>query len=195
MMVFVYLDSQWPWHISLLKLCLFTLVGRLLVWENISNLFVWPEKEKVKLLKDLSNYLVAEDLKQFIISISSIGFTEFHIIVHSMGARILHSYVTFNDTIHFSFAKYKQSNEGTITPIGSLKTIIFINPDLELEKIESLYQNLTDYCHHMTIYTDVRDRPLLLSQFLHHKKSLGRFTKSFKEFKYLDMVDCSKFIR
>jgi len=43
----------------------------------------------------------------------------------------------------------------------------------------------------MTIYTDVRDRPLLLSQFLHHKKSLGRFTKSFKEFKYLDMVDCS----
>eukprot|EP01119_Soliformovum_irregulare_P004621 TRINITY_DN1567_c3_g1_i4.p2 TRINITY_DN1567_c3_g1~~TRINITY_DN1567_c3_g1_i4.p2 ORF type:complete len:326 (+),score=93.37 TRINITY_DN1567_c3_g1_i4:1082-2059(+) len=140
---------------------------------------------------------VSNDLRVFISELAKQGIEEFHIITHSMGARVISAFVssphmsrTFREISNIELESFNLKDFNLKKPI--LATVTMCAPDAEVNGLRSFYDNTLPYCNHMTLYTDRRDQALALSQILHFgADSLGRFTQVVKGLKHLDIIDCS----
>lgn len=167
--------------------------------ENIVPwIFVWPMGAvptffQVKAIAD-SLYL-AERLRDCLTDICSQRcVTRISIIGHSMGARVLLSYLK-----HF---------ENDSTPIP-LSNIILINGEADLDVLVSLYPRLAIRCERVTVYVDRNDQALFWAQFfgdlqvrfkdgnLNGKKyELGRVARTISDssghmLTHVDVIDAS----
>ncbi|CAG8513283.1 10348_t:CDS:2 [Cetraspora pellucida] len=89
------------------------------------------------------------DFRTFLQKLCDAGFCNIHIMAHSMGCTIA--------------LKYIKAFEGLFQTVGSS------NDDDD-------YANLSNYCNHITIYSNSRDFALKVGEFLGNDKSLGLHT-------------------
>eukprot|EP01053_Blabericola_migrator_P006721 Blabericola_migrator_1__6720@NODE_33_length_18162_cov_161_418900_g29_i0_p1_GENE_NODE_33_length_18162_cov_161_418900_g29_i0NODE_33_length_18162_cov_161_418900_g29_i0_p1_ORF_typecomplete_len1130_score209_68DUF900/PF05990_12/1_1e33Lipase/PF00151_19/0_0018DUF2457/PF10446_9/0_031Abhydrolase_6/PF12697_7/0_07Lipase_2/PF01674_18/0_052DUF676/PF05057_14/0_17Glyco_tranf_2_4/PF13704_6/8_4Glyco_tranf_2_4/PF13704_6/1_2e03Glyco_tranf_2_4/PF13704_6/1_5e04Glyco_tranf_2_4/PF13704_6/1_2e04Glyco_tranf_2_4/PF13704_6 len=121
----------------------------------------------------------------FLISLRASGVRQFHILCHSMGARMfLKALRTIYHTSDI-LAKFSGASSAAQDPLGKhqdswigklhLLTTTFMNPEYALEEfISQDYNILRSVCSHITIYADANDGALFWSEFFSRKDALGR---------------------
>eukprot|EP00871_Galdieria_phlegrea_P004328 jgi/Galph1/4897/GphlegSOOS_G3590.1 len=80
-----------------------------------------------------------------------------------------------------------------------LSTLIFLNPDYELDAFKTDFPDLYDVCSCITLYADKRDRAVQIAeQFCWYQPSLGHqttaFRDTFEEFCDMDIIDASDLV-
>ncbi|KAK2194661.1 Protein of unknown function DUF900 [Babesia duncani] len=147
--------------------------------------FSWPSGNSVTHIKmALSNSVSAEIRARFVLMLQSLvknGVSDIHVITHSMGTKMfLDAFIEIinsQKTSNLFISLEKSNQEKGARNIGQLRllTLTMFNPEYCLETFKrSTFKQIRQYCDHITIYSDLNDRILWITETLTRKRRLGR---------------------
>ncbi|RIB30394.1 hypothetical protein C2G38_2053776 [Gigaspora rosea] len=122
------------------------------------------------------------DFRTFLQNLCDSGFGNVHIISHSMGCMLAIKYLdVFEGLFHTIGSSLDITSHKDKNGLLKLKTFTLLNPDTSYKSfIEQDYVKLSNYCDHITIYSNGRDFALKIGEILRGEKSLGRQTDDLK---------------
>lgn len=135
---------------------------------------------------------VCESLQKVISSFAEHGFSKVHIIVHSMGARVVtHAAATgalekvfapTGDSPSSTLSEFDKEEVDPLKPIIELGSVTFINPEASLDRfINQAYDKLRAVCPLITMYGNGKDIALSSAQYLYALEPImGRYVYGLK---------------
>lgn len=126
-----------------------------------------------------------ECFRQFLQSLQDSGVRQFHVLCHSMGARVFLKSLRMICRDTDIIARFKSTAPSAKGPLENhqdlwagklhLLTATFMNPEYHLDEfIRHDYYILRSICSHITIYSDANDQALFWSETFSHQDALGR---------------------
>lgn len=139
-------------------------------------IFGWPGGTLFRYQKAITKAECAETSQDFCKVIEDLlksGISKFHILCHSMGARVI-----LESCVHYQ--KYffgKRMTQYTQDAISSnraiLSSVSFMNPEASLSKFKSdAYEHLRQVCDLVTVYTNHKDVALLASELVFTREAM-----------------------
>ncbi|CAG8454066.1 18519_t:CDS:10 [Racocetra fulgida] len=141
------------------------------------------------------------DFRTFLQRLCNAGFCNVHIMAHSMGCAHALEYLKIFDGLFQTFQTVASSNNDNNNPkaknlLMKLSTFTLLNPDASYNTfVKKDYARLINYCNHITIYSNSRDLPLKIGEYLGNDKSLGLHTSDLyynNKLMDLDLIDTTQ---